>query len=163
MFLFGSLCFEQKIFDVKPKKGILYNLTICIWWIPILLYHYFYINAAIRQGEFVLSKTVDTLILWFMFHISLICIMYIIIRTFYMYLNKPGKAGSLLNRNSYSVYIIHVVVMGGVAIILLKITLPSLLKFILLTLSTYFISNVLFIFYRKVIQKKLLLLRKRTL
>lgn len=56
-----------------------------------------------------------------------------------------------LNKNSYSVYIIHVIVMGNLGLILLNIAIPSLLKCLILTVSTYVASNLIISFYRKVI------------
>jgi hypothetical protein len=63
--------------------------------------------------------------------------MYSTIETFRRYLNKPGRLWDGLNRNSYYVYIIHVIVTGGVALVLLNTALPSLWKYLILTVSTF--------------------------
>jgi hypothetical protein len=74
-------------------------------------------------------------------------------------LNKPGKITQALNKNSYGVYIIHTIVLGGFALILLDTGIPSLLKHLILTVSTYIACNLIVTFYRKVIKSKILLNR----
>ena len=67
-----------------------------------------------------------------------------------MYLNKQGKISKELSKNSYGVYIIHVIVMGGIALIISNVAIPSQLKYLILTVSTYAASNLIISFYRKV-------------
>lgn len=50
---------------------------------------------------------------------------------------------SHLNKYSYSVYIIHVIVMGLIAVILLNLAIPAVVKFLILTIMTFIVSNVL--------------------
>jgi peptidoglycan/LPS O-acetylase OafA/YrhL len=76
--------------------------------------------------------------------------MYLAINTFRYYLNKPGRLGRELNANSYSVYIIHVVVMGGFALAMLDTAVPSVLKHLILVVSTYVASNVIISLYRRI-------------
>jgi len=159
MFLFGSLCYELKTFESKPKNRKFYIIILCTAWIPIILYRFFYLNSLIMPGNFIFSDILDTLLLWLNFHLSLLCLLYLMINTFRVYLDKQGKISKALNKNSYHVYIIHTVVMGGLAVILLHTTLPSLLKFLLLAISTFGVSNLFIYFYREVIQSKILMKR----
>lgn len=76
------------------------------------------------------------------------------VTTFRYYLNKQGKISKMLNENSYHVYIIHVIVIGCIALIMLNLTIPSLLKYLTLAVSTWVISNLIVYFYRSLIKKK---------
>jgi len=154
MFLFGSLCYKLKTFESKPKNKRLYFIIIGTAWIPIILYRFFYLNSLMSPGDFIFSDMIDTLLLWFNFHLSLLCLLYLMINTFRCYLDKQGKISKALNKNSYHVYIIHTVVMGGLALAMLNTALPSLLKFLLLTVLTFGVSSLIIDFYRKVIPWK---------
>ncbi len=81
--------------------------------------------------------------------------MYTVIETSRRYQDKQGKLRNELNKNSYYVYIIHVIVMGGLALIMLNTAIPSLLKHLILTVSTYVASNLMIHSYRKVIKSKI--------
>ena len=65
------------------------------------------------------------------------------INTFRYYLNKQGRIGKAWNKNSYYVYIIHVIVLGVIALTMLNVAIPSLLKYIVLTVSTFVTSNLI--------------------
>ena len=159
VFLLGSHCYRLKIFKTTPKSNKLYIIIICTAWMPILVYRFFYMNSLIRPGVFIFSDMIDTLLLWFNFHLSLLCLLYLMINTFRVYLDKQGKISQELNKNSYHVYIIHVVVIGGIAMAMLHTTPPSLLKFLLVTVTTFAVSNSFIYFYREVIQPKIILKR----
>ena len=154
MFLLGSLCFKLKAFESKPKSMRLYLIVLTTAWIPVIAYRFFYLNVLMKPGEIIISDLADTLLLWLSFHLSLFCLLYLLIHTFRVYLDKQGKLSKALNRNSYHVYIIHTVVMGLLAFAMLNITLPSLLKFLLLTIFTFGLSSILIDLYRKVIPWK---------
>ena len=128
-FLMGSLCFKLKVFEGKSKRGMLYHIVNSISWIPVTLYIVFLLYPWFKPGSFIVSKTLDRLIVWFCFHLSLLCLVYMMIETFRRYLDKPGKLRNELNKNSYYVYIIHVIVMGGIALFMLNTAIPSLLKY----------------------------------
>ena len=157
IFLLGSHCYKLKSFDSKPKNRIVFVFIICMVWIPVLIYRYFYLTATITPGTFIFSETIDMLLLWLSFHLSLLCLLYLMITTFMLYLDKQGEFSKLLNNNSYPVYIIHTVVMGALAYAILNTALPSLLKFLLLTILTFAVSNLFIYVYREVILKKLIL------
>jgi surface polysaccharide O-acyltransferase-like enzyme len=75
---------------------------------------------------------------------------YVAIETFRRYQDKQGKIRNELNENSYYVYITHVIVMGGIAVIMLNTAIPSLLKHVMLTVSTFAASNLIVSLLRKV-------------
>jgi hypothetical protein len=151
IFLLGSLCYERKTFESKPDSKKLYIIVLCTAWIPIGLYYFFTIKSFTILGHFIFSRTVDTLLLWLSFHLSLLCLLYIMIKTFRTYLNKQGRIGRALSKNSYSVYIIHLIVMGVLAMALRNTSIPSLFKYLVLTVSTYVVSHIIIYSYRKVV------------
>ena len=95
----------------------------------------------------------DRILLWLGYHLSLLCLLYLMVTTFRYYLNKQGRILKALNENSYNVYIIHVIVIGGIALIMLNTTIPSLLKYLILVVATWIISNLIVSFFRNLIQK----------
>ena len=155
IFLLGSLCYKLKIFESKWKNKKLYILIIYTAWIPIILYRYLFINSFMRPGNHIFSEMVDALLMWFSFHLSLLCLLYVMINTFRYYLDKQGKVSKELNKNSYNVYIIHMIVIGFLALTMLNTAIPSLLKYLILTVSTYAACNLIIYFYRKVIKSKI--------
>ncbi len=148
-FLLGALSFRLRVFDGKPKSRILYHIVNSTAWIPVTVYIFSLLYPWFKPGEFIVSEIVHRLILWFSFHLSLLCLVYVTIETFRRYLDKPGKLRNDLNRNSYYVYIIHVVVMGTFALVMLNAAIPSLVKFLLLTVATFGASNVIISSCRK--------------
>ena len=76
--------------------------------------------------------------------------MYATIETFRRYLDKPGRLRNELNRNAYYVYIIHVIVTGSLALVLLDTAIPSLAKYLILTASTFVASHLIVTLSRKV-------------
>jgi hypothetical protein len=155
IFLLGSLCHKLKIFESKWKSKKLYFTILCTAWIPIILYRYLFINSIMKPGNHIFSEMVDTLLMWFSFHLSLLCLLYVMINTFRYYLNKQGKISKELNKNSYNVYIIHVIVIGGIALTMFNTAIHPLLKYLILTVSTYAACNLIIYFYRKVIRSKI--------
>jgi fucose 4-O-acetylase-like acetyltransferase len=148
IFLLGSLCFKLNIFESAITSKKLYIAINCIAWIPINLYILVLINFFIRPGNYIFSLIIDLILLWLGFHLSLLCLLYLIVTTFRYYLNKQGKILKALNENSYNVYIIHVIVIGGLALVMLKTTIPSLVKYLILAVSTWVLSNLIVYFFK---------------
>lgn len=161
MFLLGSLCYKRKTFELGWKSKRLYLMTVCTAWIPVILYRSLFTNSFTKPGHFVFSEMADKLLIWLSFHVLLLCLLYLLIGTFRYYLDKQGKLSRELNRNSYSVYIIHTIVLGGIALTMLNTAIPSLLRFLILTVSTYTASNLLIYLYRRVIGSNVFVRRAR--
>jgi hypothetical protein len=142
-FVMGALCFRLKVFEGKAKGRVLYHVVNVTVWIPATVYIMFLLYPWFKPGQYIVSKIGDRLIVWLSFHVSLLCLMYVMIETFRRYLNGTGRLRNELNRNSYYVYIIHVVVIGCIALIMLGSAIPSLLKYLILTVSAYVASNVI--------------------
>ncbi|MHA1257926.1 MAG: acyltransferase family protein [Promethearchaeota archaeon] len=149
-FLLGALCFKLKVFNAKPESKKLYNIVNATSWIPITVYIFFLIFPVLSPGSYIFSRLIDRLIVWFFFQLSLFSIVYLLIESFWRYLDKPGKIWNELNQNSYYVYIIHVVVLGGISLILLNTAIPSILKYLILIVSTVLVSNLIISLYRRV-------------
>jgi hypothetical protein len=151
-FILGSLCFDRKTFETKWKSKKLYYVVNGVSWIPITLYLVFIINLFIRPGVHIISSFADMLMLRLNFHLSLLCMLYVLVNTFRYYFDKQGRIGKELSRNSYYVYIIHTVVIGGIALTMLGTAIPALLKYLILTVSTYVACNVVISLFRKVVR-----------
>jgi hypothetical protein len=62
-----------------------------------------------------------------------------------------GWVWNELNRDSYGVYIIHVIVVGAIALSLLSVTMPAILKWLILTVAAYLVCNVIVSLYRRAV------------
>jgi fucose 4-O-acetylase-like acetyltransferase len=149
-FLVGALCFQRKVFDAKPGSRMLYHVVNAVDWIPITVYIVFLLYPLFRPGQFIVSHIIDTLIVWFCFHLSLLCLLYVTIETFRRYLDRRGKLWDELNSNSYYVYIIHVIVTGALALAMLNTAIPSLAKYAILSVSTFVASHLIVSLCRRV-------------
>jgi surface polysaccharide O-acyltransferase-like enzyme len=78
--------------------------------------------------------------------------MYAMIESFRRYVDKTGKVWQVLNRNSYGVYIIHVIVIGIFGTLLLNLSVPAVVKYVLLIVLTYLGSNLVVSAYRSIRQ-----------
>ena len=149
-FLLGALCLRLKVFDTKPGNNKLYTIVNSISWIPVTVYIFFLILPVLSPGAILVSKVIDRVIVWLCFHLSLLSFVYLMIVTFWRYFDKPGKIWTELNKNSYYVYIIHVIVLGGIALLMLNTAIPSILKYLILIVSTVLVSNLIISLYRRV-------------
>lgn len=77
----------------------------------------------------------------------------ILIYIFRFNFNKTSKLLGQLSRNSYYVYILHMIVIGILAVILMKLSLPSIIKYFLLAILTFIFSNILVYGYRDIFHK----------
>ena len=151
MFTLGSLGWRQEIFASRPKSKKLYIAVNATAWIPVSVYLVLLIIRLLNPGIVMISPFVDSLILRLSFCLSLLCLVYATIETFRFFVDRPGRTWSELNNNSYYVYIIHVIVLGGIALAMLDATLPSLSKYAILTVSTYVASNVIISLARRAV------------
>ncbi|MFC1936028.1 acyltransferase family protein [Chloroflexota bacterium] len=152
-FLLGALCFRKNVFAELPKSKTLYTVANSVAWLPVTghifarLWPFFYPNPA----EFPITPLYR--LLWHLsFYLSALCMAYVLIESFWRYLNKTGKIWGELNRNSYGVYIIHVIIIGIFGTLLLNTNLPALAKYPLLIVSTYVGSNLVVSVYRSLVQ-----------
>jgi glucan biosynthesis protein C len=154
IFLLGALCFRQKVFEEKPQSKTLYTIVSSTVWIPITVHMLSRVIWAISMGSLggLISPLIDRLIWWLGFDLSVLCMVYLLVQTFWRYFNRPGRIWSELNRNSYGVYIIHVIVIGVFGTLLLNLNLPALVKYPILVVSSYLVSNLIVSVYRSLVQ-----------
>jgi fucose 4-O-acetylase-like acetyltransferase len=153
LFLLGSLCHKSGVFNTAPGGKKLYYFLCATIWIPMNVYIIFLINLVLNPGNYIFSEIVDVILVWSSFHLSLLGMLYIVINTFRYYLNREGKIIRQLNSYSYGVYIIHFIVMGAIALLLLNVPIPSLAKYALLIVATYAASNLFVSLYKNTVQK----------
>jgi len=149
MFLLGSLGFRQGVFASPPRSKRLYIAVNATAWIPVGVYTVLLIIWLLKPDFVLVSPVVGSLVFWLSFCLSLLCLVYLAVETFRFYLDRPGRIWAELNKNSYYVYIIHVIVLGSIALALLNTPLPSLSKYLILSVSTYVVSNVIVSLARK--------------
>jgi peptidoglycan/LPS O-acetylase OafA/YrhL len=153
VFLLGALCFRQKVFEGKPKSKTMYTVISSIAWIPITVHTFsrvFWVLSGLSLGGLV-SPFVDRLIWWLGFDLSILCMVYLMVQSFWRYLDRSGRIWTELNRNSYGVYIIHVIVIGAIALLLLNVSVPAELKYLILTVSAYVACNLIVSLYRRAV------------
>jgi fucose 4-O-acetylase-like acetyltransferase len=151
MFLLGALCFRKNVFAEKPKSKTLYVVANSTAWIPVTVHIFARLFPLFYPEGFSITP-LYRLIWWLSFDLSLLCMLYLMIETFWRYFDKTGRIWGELNRNSYGVYIIHVIVIGVFGTLLLNLNLPALVKYPLLILLTYLGSNLIVSVYRAVVQ-----------
>ena len=143
-FLVGVLAFRQNIFSELPKKKTLYTIANAVVWLPVTvhifarIWPFFYPNPA----EFEITP-LFRLIWWISFHSGAIGMVYLMVESFWRYVDRSGKLWGTLSHNSYGVYIIHVIMIGIFGTLLLNANLTALVKYPLLIISTYVGSNLL--------------------
>ena len=150
-FLLGALYFEQNAFAEKPKSKLMYNIVNGVAWIPVTGHIFVRIYPFFFPEGFAVT-TLYRLLWWVSFDLALLCMMVVMIESFWRYLDKTGRVWDELNRNSYGVYIIHVALIGVFGTLLLNTDLPALAKYPLLIISTYVGSNLIVSAYRTLIQ-----------
>jgi len=156
MFLLGALCCKRRAFVSEWHHKRLDLICHCTGWIPLNFYFFLLIYSLVNPGKYLVSDLVDTLLLRLNFTLSLAYLVYAMVTTFRKYLNRQGAIGKTLNANSYGVYIIHVIVMGGIALPLLNTALPSLLKLLIVTVATFGVSHFIMSSYRILINANII-------
>ncbi len=151
VFLLGTFYFKQNAFAEKPKSKLLYNIVNGVAWVPVTGHIFVRLYPIFYPVGFAVTP-LYRLIWWISFDLSLLCLMIVMIESFWRYVDKTGRIWAELNRNSYGVYIIHVALIGVFGALLLNTSLPALAKYLLLIISTYLGSNLIVSAYRSLVQ-----------
>ena len=142
-FLIGSLSYQQNIFAEKSEKKTLYNIVNGTSWIPVTIHVFARLWPFFSPNPEAFEFThLYRLIFYLSFNLSVLSMVYLMVETFRRYLDKTGRLWDELNRNSYGVYIIHVILIGIFGTLLVNTNLPALLRYLLLIISTYVGSNL---------------------
>lgn len=147
-FMLGALCHELRIFEHAAGKSTLYKVVNWTSWLPITLYVLAVIYSFLNPGQYIISRLVDLTFIIVCFYLSLLSLLYTLVMAFRIHLNRAGTLVRELNQNSYNVYIIHVIVLGLIALPLMDVPIPSVLKYLLLSVTTYIASNLIVQLYR---------------
>ena len=153
VFLTGAISYKHRLFVEGKRNKKLEIIAHSIGWIPVNLYLAGIIYGLIKPDQYLFSKAMDVFLLRLSFMLSLIYFIYTLLITFRNYADKNGVVWRHLNKNSYGVYIIHVIVMGLMALVFRGMGIPSLVKFFSLVLSSYLISNFFVYLYDQIKSK----------
>jgi fucose 4-O-acetylase-like acetyltransferase len=159
IFLLGSLGFHQGVFSRRPKSKKMYIVANATAWIPVGIYTVLLIIWLLNPSFVLISPLVGSFTFWLSLCVSMLCLVYLAIETFRLYFDRTGGLWNELSRNSYAVYIIHVIVLGALALLLLHTTIPSLAKSLTLSVSTYVTSNVIGSLARRAVSASILMPR----
>ncbi len=147
VFLLGSLCYKLKVFESGNKNLRLYilsniTLTFSLGIFTAVALNLFFNLINPGRNYFFVSDIADHLFYYAFAIFSMLNFLYILLYSFRWGVNKSGRLLNILSRNSYAVYIVHMIVLGLVAMILMKTNLPVGIKYALLIILTFAISNV---------------------
>jgi surface polysaccharide O-acyltransferase-like enzyme len=148
LFLLGAACYERRTFESETGITRLYVCVAVTAWIPVGLYSLLVIHSLIDPGAYLISRTSDILLIQISFLLSMFCLVYLVLGTFRRFMTKPSAWGAKLSQNSYGVYVLHVIVMGGIAVALMDSSIPSVLRHLILAVSTYLLSHAMVSLYR---------------
>lgn len=148
IFMAGSLGYHQRLF-ASPPRGLKWYIAVnMVAWLPLMAYLLFLILPYVAPGKYIVSPVGDRLLMWFFFYLSLLTLLYLSFETFRRYFNRQGRIWRELDRNSYYVYIIHVIVLGLIGWSMLDLDLAWWQKYVTLSLSTWVASNVIISLWR---------------
>jgi fucose 4-O-acetylase-like acetyltransferase len=160
VFMLGAMAYEQNVFEraFNSKKiyiwmNLLMTLGLSVFTVVALNLFFNMIDPG--RNFYFITPYVDRAIYYGTLLISMGSLIYVFLYAFKAYLNFGNKWLAMLSKNSYYVYIIHIVVLGLVAIPMLQWDVPAMLKFVILTIATFLISNILVNIYRTYLQKHL--------
>jgi len=153
MFILGTIFFKQGVFSANPIQQKIYSWINYTYWLPLTVYISMIIYGFIMPNSFIISPVIDTIIKWICFHLTLYSVLFSLLNLYKIKFDKQRKLLKMLSKNSYYVYLIHVIVLGVIANVLLLVDLPSLVKYLILSIATYVVSNVLVTVYYTVKEK----------
>ncbi|HKJ41600.1 MAG TPA: ankyrin repeat domain-containing protein [Sunxiuqinia sp.] len=147
-FLLGALCNKLNVmesFQKNWKYNLFGNLSLSV---SLAVFTVFALNLFFNiitpgRNHFFISQFCDIIVMHTSAVLSMLGFVYVLIYLFKFRFNKINPLMSQLNKSSYSVYIIHTIVLGVVAVILLRIQMSAVAKYLLLTTLTFAISNLI--------------------
>lgn len=159
-FLLGALCHQLKVFDSNKKNMKYYIisnvvLTIALGIFTVVALNLFFNIIEPGRNYYFVSEFADRIAYYMTALLSMLSFLYVFIHLFRFNFNQINTLMTQLNRSSYSVYIIHIVVMGFIALAMINLHINGFIKFIVLTLSTYILSNSIVIVYQGWIKQNL--------
>jgi len=146
-FLLGSLCYKLNVFEAHRRRPVLYVLSLVLFGLSITSFtllsdNYFANLMEPGRDQFLVSEAGDGILYYTSQLISVFTVLYLLLHFFRRFLDRSGNLLSALSRNSYSVYIIHMVIMGIISLPLLYVSMPVILKMSVVALLTFIVSNL---------------------
>lgn len=153
VFLLGSLCYKLRVFDSSAGSKKWYLISNVVLSVSLAIFTAVALNLffnLIEPGRnyFFVSETVDRIAYYTTMITSMLNFLHIFIHTFRSYFNKSNCVMEQLSRNSYGVYIIHMVVIGIIALPMLSFSWPPVVKYLSLTILTFIVSNLMVASFR---------------
>lgn len=146
-FLMGAWFFKKEIFSQKPEGKIFYIIISTVAWIPIMVHIFARIWPFFYPDGYDYSSGYR-FIWWSSFYLTLITMMYLMVESFRRYVTGTDKVWAFLNRNSYGVYIIHVIIIGIFGTLFMQSGLHVGIKYPLMIVFVYAVSNLATEVYR---------------
>ena len=151
LFLLGAFCRRRGTLETGRRNMKAFATASATAWIPMNVYLIVLLNYFLRPGRPIVSELVDGIVLWVSLFLSMLGMLYILVTAFRYYFHRQGRMGATLGGLSYGVYIVHLAVMGPIALALLHTDLPTLAKYPILAASTYIVSNLVVYAYRRLV------------
>jgi hypothetical protein len=157
VFLLGSLASKLNVFDigfVSKPTGYIASIAMVI---ALVIYTPVALNFLMNliepgRDHYFISPLADNVAFYASQYTVMMSVLYLLLKIFYLKLNKPRRILIEMAANSYFVYIIHMVIAGGFALLLLNISIHPLIKFTILVVLTILFSNVVVSAYNRTIK-----------
>ena len=161
VFLLGALCQKEKVFEWKKNRKyyIIANvvLTLSLGIFTAVALNLFFNLITPDRNYFFISDPIDRMVYYITALLSMFSFLYVLLYVFKFNFNKTNRLMTQLNKNSYSVYITHVVVLGILALMMIHLPIPAIVKYLLLTILTFTLSNFLIFAYERLLKKNVYL------
>ncbi|MCB2221643.1 MAG: acyltransferase family protein [Bacteroidetes bacterium] len=162
VFLLGSLAYKNQVFASTDKNKRMYIISNVVLSISLGIFTAVALNLFFNiidpsRNYYFISHWVDLGAYYATLLLSMLSFLYVILHTFRFSLNRSNHLMEHLNRSSYQVYIIHMIVMGIFALILRNTEFPAFIKYMILVITTYGISNLLVVAYNGIVQNRMTL------
>jgi hypothetical protein len=157
-FLLGSLCKKLNVFaGEKPNYKIYIAanvvLSVSLTVFTLVALNLFYNLIEPGRNHFYISSFADRLVYYSSAILAMLSFLQVFVHAFRFNLNKTNNILSELSKNSYAVYIIHMIVLGVVALAMTHLSVHGGVKYVLLSASTFLLSNMIIYSWREVKQK----------
>jgi fucose 4-O-acetylase-like acetyltransferase len=157
-FLLGSLCKKLNVFaGEKPNYKIYIAanvvLSVSLTLFTLVALNLFYNLIEPGRNHFYISSFADRLVYYSSAILAMLSFLQVFVHAFRFNLNKTNNILSELSKNSYAVYIIHMIVLGVVALAMTHLSVHGGVKYVLLSASTFLLSNMIIYSWREVKQK----------
>jgi len=159
VFLLGALCYKHDVFNTEERSKKYIAIFNIILWIALTIFTIVALNLFFNlidpaRNFYFISRTIDRLFYYSTEIITMISFIYIFVDLFKFNIKSSGKIWTELNKNSYYVYIIHMIVIGLIALILVPMVIPTILKYFILIIFTFIVSNLLVSITRWIFSRK---------